>query len=84
MVEIKEQNCGVLGIATQIEIRILPFATTDKSCGIYYRIADKDGRSMREGNTTINEEQFAEWDDDNAFIEDIVLSELGLERKATK
>lgn len=81
MVQIKESNCGVLGIATQIEIRVLPFSTTDKSCGTYYRLADANNKSMAEGNIALTEEQFANWGEDNAHVEDIVLAELGLERK---
>lgn len=81
MVQIKESNCGVLGIATQIEIKILPFATTDVSCGTYYRLADADGKSMAEGNIALTEEEFANWGEDNSYVEDIVLDKLGLERK---
>jgi hypothetical protein len=40
--------------------------------------------TLATGNIAITEEQYAAWGKDNAFIEDIVIAALGLERETTE
>lgn len=38
MIKIKDLNCGIVGTATHLEVKILTFTTTDKNCMIYYQL----------------------------------------------
>lgn len=78
--------------ANGISIRIMPFQTNALSCSTYYQLINeievvnsdeeisKISEVLAEGNSNITEEQFALWGSDNTYIEDIVLTNLGLER----
>ncbi len=67
-------------IATDLMVRILPFETDATTCDTYYEVSSESGAILAIGNIHISEEQFALWGQDNTYIEDIVLEELGLER----
>jgi hypothetical protein len=75
--------------ATAVVIRPIIDTTTAIECNTYYEVVsvvfDEEGQVsggavLASGNYPINEEQYAAWGADNSFIEDIVLSALGLER----
>lgn len=67
-------------VATQIEITVLSFQTTDTSCQTYWRISDENGNQLEEGNTELPELIYSEWGQLNTFIEDYILEQLNLER----
>jgi len=67
--------------ANEIEIQLMPFNTDATSCNTYYRLLGKDNEQLAEGNSLINEEQFAKWGQEMSYIEDIVLNNLKLERE---
>lgn len=75
----------LLGLPTKEGVKILirPIinSTTDLSCNTYYEIYSEQGASLANGNVPISEEDYALWSDDNAFIENIVIRNLGLTRK---
>lgn len=81
MIEIKPTNLGVLGTAEQLEVTVLPFATSSTSCNTYWALKTAEGKQIAEGNYTLTEEEFAEWGSDNLYVEDLVLNQLKLERK---
>ena len=74
--------------ADGITIRPIINSTTAIDCNTYYEVVsaifeeDESISSLvlANGNFPINEEQYAAWGKDNAFIENIVLKGLGLER----
>lgn len=78
--------------ANNIEITIGACLTHATTCTTYYVLLNstinvdgqgveiKDNKILAEGSVFIIEEQFAEWGVDNAYIENIVLNNLGLER----
>lgn len=78
--------------ANAISVRLMPFQTNAVNGSTYYelfsvtKITDTEGNEtdkiekLAEGNSPINEEQYTNWGADNAYIEDCVLSNLGLER----
>ncbi len=74
--------------ANGITIRVMPFQTNAVDCSTYYQLVnitiDEDGKEvitdLAEGNSPITEEQFTLWGEDNTYIEDIVLTNLSLER----
>lgn len=93
MIQIKEIPVGYPAKqANTIAIRLLPFQTTDTSCSTYYEliantlITDEEGRTtgsfevLASGNIPITEEQFLNWGSDNTYIENIILTNLSLER----
>lgn len=65
--------------ANAISIRIMPFQTSAKSCDTYYELKNDDG-ILATGNIPITEERFTAWADDNAYIENVVLETLNLNR----
>jgi hypothetical protein len=74
--------------ANGIIVRPIIDTTTAIDCNTYYEVVstsfDEDesisSLVLANGNFPINEEQYAAWGKDNAFIENIVLKGLGLER----
>lgn len=78
MIQLKPSKVGVLGTITQIDVLVLPFQTDAVTCSTYYKLCDKDGKMVAEGNLSLTEEQFANWGTDNSYVSDIVITELGL------
>ena len=68
------------GIATRLMVRAIILSTRDISCYTYYEVSTQEGKILATGECPINEEQYANWGSDNTYIEDIVISYLGLER----
>ena len=74
--------------ANAIQIRIMPFQTNATNCSTYYElvnvVTDENGKEtikfLAYGNSPITEEQFSLWGENNDYIEDIVLKNIGLER----
>jgi hypothetical protein len=74
--------------ANGIAIRVMPFQTNAIDCSTYYKLVnitiDEEGKEiitdLADGNSPITEKQFTLWGEDNAYIEDIVLTNLSLER----
>lgn len=76
------------------ELFVRPIINDTQSidCNTYYEVIaceivkDEEGnvsearQMMANGNCPISEEQYAQWEDDNSFIEDIVLDFLKLQR----
>ncbi len=81
MIEIKPTTLGILGIATNVAITILPFATNATQCSIHWALKTADANQIAEGNHTLTKAEFEAWGDDNAHVENIVLTHLNLERK---
>ena len=93
MIKINEVPVGFPAkMANGIQIRIIPFQTIDLSCSTYYElfkvteVTNDEGEiselveKLADGNSPITEEQFALWGKDIVYIENIVLTNLGLTR----
>ncbi len=89
MIKIKPVQVGYpVQEANAISIRVMPFQTNATSCSTYYELVNitisEEGvetiKNLADGNSPITEEQFALWSEDNAYIENIVLGNLSLER----
>jgi len=78
--KIKEQKCGFMGVASEVEAVILPFATDANQCEVKYSVKNTEGNVILSGNYLLHGEEFANWGSDNAHVEDCVLKHLGLER----
>lgn len=76
-----QPKTGLFGeVATDLFITIFAMTTDAKTVGTYYRITTEDNKQVAEGNLSLSEEEFADWGFDNVYIEDLVLTKLGLER----
>lgn len=82
MIQIKPILTGIPAKeATKILIRPIINSTQSLDCNTYYEVCSDENEVLAIGNIGINEEQYKAWADDNSFIENIVLLNLGLERK---
>lgn len=81
MIQIKEVQLPVLNkTATQLYTQVNSFSTDATTCQTYWRMLDANGGEVLVGNTTMGEEAFSEYGQDNTYVEDFLLKELGLER----
>lgn len=67
--------------AVSIFIRPLINCTSDLTCNTYWEIMDENNNVLANGNTPLDEVEYAQWGADNTSLEDIVLAKLNLERK---
>lgn len=67
-------------VATRLMVRAIILSTRDTSCYTYYEVSTEQGKVLAKGECPITEAQYAQWGSDNTYIEDIVISNLGLER----
>lgn len=68
------------GTATKIAVLVEPFYALANSCNLGWYLYSDDNIILDSGQVQLTEEEYAEWADDNNFIIDIVLDELGLVR----
>lgn len=68
---------------TELKVRVISFDTDATSCSTYYEVLSDSSERLAEGNINLTEQEYAEWGEDNTFVENIVLSRLGLERDLT-
>lgn len=93
MIKINEIPVGFPAkMANGIMIRVMPFQTNAVNCSTYYELTNTieviDSEEvvsnitevLANGNIFITDEQFLNWGSENTYIEDIVLTNLGLER----
>lgn len=93
MIKINEVPVGFPAkMANGITVSTLPIPTDAVNCSTYYELfnvsetTDEEGNisanivKLAEGNSPISESQFASWGQEMSEVEDIVLSNLGLER----
>jgi hypothetical protein len=66
------------GTATEMTVLILGFETDATTCTTYYEIKTDDGKVLSNGNYTLTEQEFAEWGEDNAWVEQCVAKAIGV------
>lgn len=77
-------------ITTQLKINPISIQITDlnlsveyqlnKRAYIHYNLKTSNERVVDNGSILLTEEEFSAWGQDDTYIEDLVLSKLGLER----
>jgi len=67
--------------ATDLMVRVLPFETDSKTCGLYWELKTDSKETLGNGNIYLTEEEFTAWAADNRYIEDLALCRLILTRK---
>lgn len=81
MIQIKPIQVGFpLKEAIKINIRVGSFTTNALYCNIFWELLSEKEEILASNNIKLTEEQFTNWSDDNSFIDDIVLTTLGLEK----
>lgn len=78
MIQIQPINFPIKGTATQMNVLVLNFATDSKTATTYWQLFTEDGTQVADGNYTMTEEQFAEWGQDNNFVNECVADAIGV------
>ena len=82
MFEINQISLGLPPkIGTKLLVRPILEHTRVTSCSIYYEVQTDLHEVIASGNLQLTEEQYANWGADNSFVENIVLTNLGLTKK---
>jgi hypothetical protein len=82
MFEINEISLGLPAkVGTQLLVRPIMEHTRVNTCSVYYEVRTSDNETIANGNMQLTSEQYDAWSDDNSFIENIVLQNLGLTLK---
>jgi len=72
MAQIQPINFPFIGTATNLEVKVLPFLTSDNTCGTYYQLLTDSGAQCLQGNFYLTPEQFQAWGQDNRYIDELV------------
>ena len=80
MITIKPTSLGVLGTAEQLQVTVHGFTTDAKTTGTYWALKTAEGKQIAEGNYNLTEEEFEAWGADNSYIDELILSQLNLEK----
>lgn len=81
MIQIKPIKLGLpTKEGVNLLVRILSFETTSVTAQLYWEVQDLECNMLANENIQLSEEQYCNWGDDNTYLEDIVLKELGIER----
>jgi hypothetical protein len=80
MITIKPTCLGVLGTAEQLQVTVHGFTTDAKTTGTYWALKTAEGKQIAEGNYNLTEEEFEAWGADNSYIDELILSQLNLEK----
>lgn len=80
MITIKPTSLGVLGTAEQLQVTVHGFTTDATTTGIYWVLKTAEGKQIAEGTYYLTEAEFEAWGADNSYIEEIILSQLNLEK----
>jgi hypothetical protein len=81
MINIKPIQIGFpIKKAIKINIRVGSFSTDAVICPVFWELLSEKEDVLANGNIRLTEEQFNQWASDNSYIDNIVLTQLGLER----
>ncbi len=78
MAQIQPVTFPIVGDATKLEVTILPFTTSAITASTYYNLTTEEGKTCLSGNYQMTEEEFADWGQDNSYVDDIVAAFLGV------
>jgi hypothetical protein len=78
MVQIQPLTIAIKGIATQMNVLVLNFATNATTAVTYWQLFSEDNESLLDGNYTLTEEEFATWGQDNTFVNECVAEAIGV------
>ena len=80
-IQINPVTIPLKGEGTQIFVRTMVEGLNNATSMIYWQLLTEEGSPLMDGNIPLSVEQVAEWGDSMEYIENIVLSKLGLIKK---
>ena len=78
MANIQPITFPIIGEATTMNVLVLNFATDATTCITYYQLMTEDGKKCADGNYTLTEQEFADWGEDNAYLDNLVANQIGV------
>jgi hypothetical protein len=78
MIQIQPLNIPTKGIASQMSVLVLNFATNAITAETYWQLYDEEGTPLLDGNYTMTDEQFATWGTDNNVVNEYVADAIGV------
>ena len=66
------------GTATRMTVLVLNFATDATTATTYWQLLTEDGKQLSQGNYTLSEEEFANWGENNNFVNECVANAIGV------
>jgi hypothetical protein len=78
MVQIQPLTIAIKGIATQMNVLVLNFATNATTATTYWQLFSEDNECLLDGNYTLTEQEFATWGQDNTFVNECVAEAIGV------
>jgi hypothetical protein len=78
MVQIQPLNIAIKGIATQMNVLVLNFATNATTATTYWQLFNDENECLLDGNYTLTEEQFNSWGTDNSVVNEYVAEAIGV------
>lgn len=78
MIQIIPVVFPILGTATQLKVVVQSFDTTEITCSLAYSLLTEDGSHILDGTYVLTEEEFATWDTDNNYLNNLVAQKIGV------
>ena len=78
MAKIQPVVFPIIGTATDLNLRVLPFEMDASTASFYYAVQTEEGKTCAEGNLTMTPEEFAGWGNDNNYCNIWAANQLGL------
>jgi len=66
------------GTATRLSVLVLNFATDATTCTTYWQLLTEEGVQLSQGNYTLTAEEFANWGENNNFVNECVANAIGV------
>lgn len=66
------------GIATKLNVLVLNFQTSASTATTYYQLLSDEDIVLSDGNYTLTEEEFAQWGQDNKYVDTCVANAIGV------
>lgn len=66
------------GTATRMTVLVLNFATDAVTATTYWQLLTEEGKQLSQGNYTLTEEEFANWGENNNFVNECVANAIGV------
>lgn len=78
MVQIEPINFPIKGMATQMNVLVLNFATNATTATTYWQLFTEDNTQVLDGNYTMTEDEFNSWGLDNNVVNKYVANAIGV------
>ena len=78
MSKIQPINFPLIGIATELNVKVLNFKTDAETCTTYNELVTDEGIICYSWNYTLTHEEFAQWGTDNNYVNYCVAQEKNI------